>query len=280
MRLNIKGTKQMPSEPQDEEQPICPITRETIRLPVFLIDGEAKDKAPYKKHLFELHSIFRWVVEQGATTIHPTLGVNVVKPFFSPPEDSNKKNEIHESLIALIDKKIAAIDKDPAPLNRNTTILIKLKAFLAVCLKLEPKDYRIFLHRSNIYKLKNNLDKAIREIETSLELEKTNAWLWNASGKLYFAKGNYPNSKDHFLKAIQIDDKISIFHYNYALALAKTKQSEKARQQFFISRELQKQNPSKCIDNTEFNEHIEHELSRLEKPKDPDPDVALNHLSY
>lgn len=82
----------------------------------------------------------------------------------------------------------------------NTTSL----KLLNKAVKLNPKDYKIILHRGNAYFKINDFDSALKDYNRAINLNSNLSYAYNNRGTLFFNLKNYEKALEDYNKAIEL----------------------------------------------------------------------------
>lgn len=230
------------SETNNNEQIVCPISKEEIMLPAYLVDAQYSKDIAYYKHLFELEKIVDWAIncnqdkEEPYGIKHPILGKIITKPKFIIPADKKVNNKIAlnkekyaNRLLQIVERKICQLPRLDL-INKYHFEL--LKHVLDIISNMVPNSYLVHFHLGNLYTMRGKYSLAIKEMNESLNI-KPSPLASNALADIYVAKGEFKEAAICYTKCIEKARRCPWFiYYNYGCLMENQRSYAVAQEAF------------------------------------------------
>lgn len=97
-----------------------------------------------------------------------------------------------------------------------------------LCLTMRQDDDAVYYALSQLYLIKNELNKSAESIEKAAELDPDNTWYIQELAYMYFEMANYPKAVENFKKLTEIEPGNIDWLYGYAEALVRNGEELKA----------------------------------------------------
>jgi len=107
---------------------------------------------------------------------------------------------------------------------------------------LDPQTYEYYLERGMLYLKINEIDQAITDFKTALNLDNQDYQIWYNLANAHFIKEEYLTSLEYYSQAIYLNPNMADLYYNRSLTYFYLKETEKACEDMDKSQSLGNKN--------------------------------------